>query len=177
MGLGRRAAALAVAAAAASLTGCSSGGSTRAGLTCPAVIQAPNADTIAFFRPGGHDAKDVLSAAKFYSISSTCAREKGGVVINASIQFYAQRVYAETKSVTLPYFVAVVDPAQNVKGENAFQLNLAFTGADYFRESQPEKITIHLPMADDQQASGFTVVVGFQLTPDQMAFNRSTHPE
>jgi hypothetical protein len=177
MGLVRRAAALAVAAAAASLAGCTWFGSTREGLTCPPVIPAPNADTIAVFGPGGHDAKDVLVGGKFYKIDSICAREKQGVVINAEITFYAQRVVIETKSVTFPYFVALVDPQQRVLSEESFQVALPFPAAEYYRESTPEKISIHLPVTDRADASAFTVVVGFQLTPDQIAFNRSTHPQ
>ncbi len=178
MVLVRRAGALAVAAAAVSLAGCGGFGSTRAGLTCPPIMAAPNADTIAFFKPGGgHDPKDVLVGGKFYKIDSTCAREKDGVVIDAEITFYAQRVIMETKSVTLPYFVALVDPQQHVLSEESFQLALPFPAAEYYRESAPEKITVHLPVEDQAQASAFTIVVGFQLTPDQIAFNRASHPQ
>jgi hypothetical protein len=178
MGLHGRAAAFAVAVAAAPLAGCTWFGSTKEGLNCPPIVQAPNADTIAFFRPGGgHDAKDVLAGGKIFKIDSTCARERVGVAINFELQFYVQRVFPQTKSVTLPYFVAVVDPGQHVLSEQGFQVALDFSGADYYRESKPEKITIHLPVTDPSQAGAFTIVVGFQLTPDQMAFNRAAHPQ
>ncbi len=176
MGPVPRAAAFAVAAAAVSLAGCGES-STRAGLTCPAVIPAPGADTIAIFGPGGHEAKDVLVGARFYSLNSTCAREKVGVAVNAQIEFYAQRLVFETKSVTLPYFVALVDPGQHVLSEESFQITLPFPAAEYYRRSAPEKITVHLPVKDQAQAAAYTVVVGFQLTPDQIAFNRAAHSQ
>jgi hypothetical protein len=177
MSLVGRAAGLAVAAAAVSLAGCSSSGSTREGLTCPPVIQAPNADTIAIFGPGGHAAKDVLVGARIAKVDTTCAREKDGVVINTELSFYAQRAFAETKSVTLPYFVALVDPQQRVLDEESFQVRLDFPAAEYYRESPTEKIAVHLPVTDRSEASAFTIVVGFQLTPDQIAFNRAAHPQ
>jgi hypothetical protein len=169
------AAALAAAAVLA-LAGCS-GKSTKAGLNCPPVQPAPGADAIAFFRSGGHEAKDVLAGARFYKLEATCAREKVGVAVNATIEFYAQRETAETKGLTLPYFVALVDPGQHLLTEEAFQTRIPFTGADVYTESKPEKITVHIPVKNDAEATAFTVVVGFQLTPDQLAFNRSTHPQ
>ncbi|HUK60228.1 MAG TPA: hypothetical protein VLV50_13440 [Stellaceae bacterium] len=176
MSVVRPAALLAVVGAAASLAGCNFG-STREGLNCPSVVNAPNADTIAIFRPGGHDAKDVAVGGKIYKVTSTCEREKEGVVINAELTFYAQRAALETKSVTLPYFVALVDPQQRVLSEESFQVQLPFPAAEFYRESAPEKITVHLPLTDRTQASAFSVVVGFQLTPDQIAFNRAAHPQ
>jgi hypothetical protein len=169
------AAALAAAAVLA-LAGCSSK-STRAGLTCPPVQGAPGADTIVFFGPGGHEAKDVTAGARFFKLDATCAREKVGVAVNATITFYVQRETALTKGVQLPYFVALVDPSQHLLNEEAFQTKIAFTGADAYTESSPERITVHIPVKNDSEASAFTVVVGFQLTADQLAFNRSTRPQ
>jgi len=177
MAAARRTAAFATAAAAAALAGCSFFGSTREGQDCPLVLQAPSAETIAIFGPGGHQAKDVIAGGRIYSLKSTCAREKVGVVVDADIEFYAQRAALNINSVTLPYFVAVVDPQQHILTEESFQIALPFPAAEYYRQSSPEHIAVHLPLTDRTQASAYTVVVGFQLTPDQIAFNRNAHPE
>jgi hypothetical protein len=164
------------AAAVLALAGCSEK-STRAGLTCPPVQTVPSADTIAFFGPGGHEAKDVTAGARFFKIQTTCARETVGVAVNATIVFYVQRETAATKGATLPYFVALVDPGQHLLTEEAFQSKATFVGADVYTETKPEEITVHIPVKNDTEASAFTVVVGFQLTPDQLAFNRATRPQ
>jgi hypothetical protein len=38
-----------------------------------------------------------------------------------------------------------------------------------------EKITTHLPLHSTAAGGSFTLIVGFQLTPEQLAFNRAQH--
>jgi hypothetical protein len=141
--------------------------------TCPNVGQAPGADKIPLFGPAGHASKDVVVGGRIYDISTNCERDKVGLVIDAKITFVADRASAATKDATLPYFVALVDPQQRVLTEESFQITVQFVGGEAERRMPPEDITVHLPVKDPTVGNAYYVIVGFQLTPDQIAFNRS----
>jgi hypothetical protein len=158
-------------AAAGVLVGCSS--NPNAGNPCPTVVAAPGADAIFLFGPGGHERKDVIIAARVLNAHATCTREPAGLAVDTQIEFYAERVSNMVKDTELPYFVALVDPAQRVLVQQAYQVPIQFLPGEGYRRVPPEKVTVHLPVRDRTTAPNYAVVVGFSLTPDQLAFNRS----
>jgi len=152
------------------LAGCSS---KQADLTCPKVLPAPGADTIVMFGPGGHDAKDVIFGGRIYDLQGKCLHDKVGLTVNADIVFYGERASRELPNVTFPYFVALIDPADKVMQEEGFKVPINFVPGERYRQSPVEHISVHLPIKNTAVGGAFTVLVGFQLTPDQLAFNRS----
>jgi hypothetical protein len=156
----------------AALAGCSSE-STTGPVACPRIIPAPGADTIALFGPGGHEQKDVLVGGRFYDISASCTQLKVGFDINTQISFYAERANNGIPNVILPYFVALIGPGEKVLTEEQYQEKLEFIPGEPFRRTLAEKITVHVPLRSKADSASYTVVVGFQLTPDQIAFNRA----
>jgi hypothetical protein len=165
----------ALAFAALMLSGCSS--DKKVDITCPKIMPAPNADKIALFAPGGHAAKDVVVGGRITDLEGKCVREKLGVTLNAQIEFYAQRATMDIKAATFPYFVALVDPDGRLLTEEAFTLPVPFLPAESYRIMPAEKITVHLPVKNQEAGSAYTVLVGFQLTPDQIAFNRGARAQ
>jgi hypothetical protein len=162
---------VALALVAITLAGCS--GNKPVDMTCPKIIPAPGADTIALFGPGGHTVKDVMVGGKLYRLDAKCVREKVGIDVNTEIQFYAQRASLDIKDATFPYFVAIVGPDERVLTEEGFRIPIQFLPAEYDRRMPAEKITVHLPVKIQASGGAYTVIVGFQLTPDQLAFNRA----
>ncbi len=158
------------------LSGCSSS-EKRAEMGCPKLMPAPGADRIALFGPGGHAAKDVLVGGKITDLTGKCRRDKVGIVLNAEIRFYAERADMGMKDATFPYFVALVDPDEHVVVEEGFKYPFPFLPGESYRLLPAEKITVHVPVKTLSQGNAYTVLVGFQLTPDQLAFNRSTRPQ
>jgi len=164
------AACAALALAALAMSGCAS--KKAADLTCPKVMPAPGADKIVLFRPGGHDVSDVIYGGMIYGIDVTCDHDKVGVSVNAEIVFFGERVERDMPAVSFPYFVALLDPQDNVLDEEAFKVPIDFVAAERYRRAPPEKITVRLPLKNSAAASAYSVLVGFQLTPEQMAINR-----
>jgi hypothetical protein len=165
-----------IALAGLALAACGSS-STPAQVTCPHIMPAPGADTIAFFGPGGSAAKDVVVAGKITNVDVSCLREKVGLAVNADIEFYATRAGPNIKDATFPYFVALIDPQQKVLVEDAFKAPFPFLPGESYRFLPHEKVTVHLPVRNQGSGSAYTVVVGFQLTPDQIAFNRAARSQ
>jgi hypothetical protein len=146
-------------------------------LTCPKVISAPDAARVSLFNPGGdHAARDVSVTARIDTADNKCAREGDhGVTVFTEINFYAERARPTTQSAVVPYFVAVMDPTRNVVAQESFTLNIKFLPAEGYRMLPTEKITTHLPLHSTAAGGSFTLIVGFQLTPEQLAFNRAQH--
>lgn len=173
MSLRRVAALAAVSGATLALAACS--GSKEVSATCPRVVQEPETSMIAFFGAGGgHTAKDVVVGGRIRDVSYQCERRRVGVALNAQISFEAQRANMSIDDADLPYFVALVDPDQKLLKEQGFVAHVAFPPGESYRRIPAEKITVDLPIKDQSTGSTYTVVVGFRLTPEQLAFNRET---
>jgi hypothetical protein len=161
-----------VASAGAALAAC---GTSReiTQMTCPQLIAAPGTDTITVLRPGGHAPQDAVVRGRIYQAHVQCARDKVGISAFVELTFYVVRTSPRTEKATLPYFVAVVDPAQKVVAQEGFRLQVEFLPGEPLRRAPVEKITVHLPVRSTAAANVYALVVGFQLTPDQLAYNRS----
>ncbi len=147
-----------------------------ADMTCPRVIPAPGTDRIVLFGPGGHDTQDVVVGGRIVNADVTCQREKPGVEAMTVVHFYAERANGGIADATLPYFVALLDPQQRVLTQEGFRIDFKFFPGESYRKLPNEDITVHLPVHSTATAGAYTIVVGFQLTPEQLAFNR-THGE
>ncbi len=161
---------------AALASGCglgSTSSSARAALTCPRLVRAAQTDTIALFGSGGHQAKDVVVDARIRNGEVTCKKEEGGIAVNLELNFEGERANPATADAALPYFVALIDPQEKVLAQNAFDITIQFVPGERVRRMPAEKITVHLPTHTPAAAGQYTVIVGFQLTPDQLAFNRA----
>jgi hypothetical protein len=70
--------------------------------------------------------------------------------------------------------VALIGPGEKVLSQEQFLEKVEFIPGEPFRRTLAEKITVHVPLRDKADSASYTVVVGFQLTPDQIAFNRAS---
>lgn len=159
----------AVLALAATLAGCSA---PTEDLTCPSAATAPDLDAVAIFAPGaGTDSANIQAAGKIFDVSRACEKEKGGILINAIITINAVRVAPQVSRAEYVYFVAVVDSSRAILNEQRFTLDAQFTNQDF--RQYAEKISVHLPLQHISTGDAYAIIVGFQLTPEQLDFNRA----
>jgi len=150
----------------------------REALVCPKIVSAPDAARVALFAPGGNTARDVTVLARIESADNQCTREgEHGIKIGTEVNFRADRSRPTIQNASVPYFIAVVDAQRNVVAQESFQLPIKFLPAESYRVLPAEKITTHLPLRTTTAGAAFTLIVGFQLTPEQLAFNRSQHTQ
>lgn len=163
---------MAVLALAAMLAGCS--GSPEE-FTCPSAAIAPDVDAVAIFAPGASaDDANVQAAGKIFDVSRECKNEKGGILINTLITINAVRLAPQVSRAEYVYFVAVVDSSRNILNEQRFTLDAQFTSQNF--RQYVEKISVHLPLQHVSTGGNYAIVVGFQLLPEQLEFNR-THKQ
>ncbi len=166
-----RLASLAGLAALLFLTGCN----TQRISICPGSAILADTATEAVMRPGApQDLSGVAATASITDVNSSCIfdRAKGTTLSSVDIDFRATRTpTADAVSYTLDYFVTVNSAAQLVS-KKLYKVRFDFApGAAVATASEsPDQVQVtlergHLP-------NDYQVLVGFQLTPEQLAFNR-----
>jgi hypothetical protein len=158
-------------AIAALSAGCS-GGSDSTSLTCPSAEIAPDLDAIAQFPPGSsHAASDIQLGGKIRAVNTTCDKEKSGIASELNINFFAARNTPQLRRIDLPYFVAIADNTGTILAKQTFTVSAQFPGTQNFVDFN-EKITTHLPVRNAAMGDSYAIIVGFQLSAEELAFNR-----
>jgi hypothetical protein len=156
------------------LAGCSwfGGGDKKADSGCPTTFIAPDLDALTLMRPGGGTTPaDIRFGVKLFSANSTCTGEKVGIRTDTSMSFVVARNDPDLKQGQFTYFVAVADAQQNVLAKQDFTLQVEF-GPRQNQIRISDEISEHLPVRDAASARNYSIVVGLQLTPEQLELNR-----
>lgn len=113
-----------------------------------------------------------IIAASLENYRGACRYDGGQMDFELEVDFSAWRGAMGTglDRGQFPYFIAVLDPSENVLQRQGFSTTVPLdkTGAGL----KTEKHRLRLPLADAAAAAGYKVVIGFELTPEQLAYNR-----
>jgi len=166
-----RIAALAALGLAALLTGCASD---KAQPACPGGVIPADASKVTRFRDAtGRDLTDVISEGTIQDILVQCKYVKNVVDVDLQIAIIAARGPADRSRVAeFEYFVAIVDPQQNIVAKEPFRIRFEFSD-NRTQLGAVEQIEPKLPLPDTSKGDQYKILVGFQLTPDELAWNRS----
>jgi hypothetical protein len=143
----------------------------KTGYTCPSATTVPDLQTLANLVPNSEEPK-VESAGRIASVQSSCDKDKVGVATQLSIEFAALRTTPRVEHLDLPYFVAIADSNGTILGKQEFRVDVPFP-KDAPTARATENITAHLPLKNAELGNVYTVIVGFQLTKNELAFNRA----
>jgi hypothetical protein len=162
-------------AALALLTACGLGEKREA--ACPQGIVPADSATVTRFRDGpGRDLTDVIAEGEIVNILVQCRYDKRGVTVDLQVAIAANRGPADRSRVAeFDYFVALVDPEQNILAKEPFRVKFEFRD-NRTRLGLVEELEPRLPLADVMKGPEYRVLVGFQLTPEELAWNRSNRP-
>jgi len=140
---------------------------------CPAASILGNAERVAQFKQGsGRDLIDVMFQAEIGKLNMSCRYLKGRVVTDISFELIAERgPAARSHTGEFDYFVAISDAKGRVLAKENFHSKIAFPEN---RRSAGilEEIEQSIPLRKDEDGGGYEILVGFQLTEEQMKFNR-----
>jgi len=164
------------------LGACSLGRSAVQKLTndkCPKIRVLGDAREISVFRPGPSGGVDLVYEARLTARGRGCSmlgghQASGGPeILDAGVKLtvVADRApAARISKVKIPYFVAAVAPDNTVVGKRVFELEADFGGGR--RVTLEEAASARIPLYFSKDQSIYKIVVGFQLTPRQLAYNR-----
>lgn len=101
-------------------------------------------------------------------------KETGGVDFVFNIDFTGQkRSTAEIKKKEFPYFIAVLAPDETVLQRQRFSVTLEFDAEG--GAALTEEHNIHIPLADQDTVYQYKIAAGFELTDEQLKFNKDTY--
>lgn len=164
------------------LAGCAAGNQ-ELGYTCPTAGLIPDGDRLTIFRNMANpDPKDLTVRAEILNFRYVCkpVPRKGVMEVDMTVTFMADRIEGDMKALSLPYFVAVLDENENIVERQRHSIRLTFGKNEVkakdelpdTRALSPAEHTLRVAVNDPMLANKNRVVLGFELTPAQVRFNR-----
>lgn len=135
---------------------------------CPSVTILADATRVTQLQNGNIDLK-----AEIRSPSLTCAI--AGDKAKSRLSFSVKSAISPNAAVSarsVPYFVAIISNGE-VIGKEVFHLTLPFAGAKRMLTVTEYVDRIDIPVAADKSPDDYAVTIGFQLTQEQVEYNRT----
>ena len=146
--------------------------------TCPDVTVRPDLTRLVDFQDPSHTADNAkVSEVVITSVNNVCRIENESLVMQIDMALAGKtgpKARANPKdkpSFAYPYFIAVTDSQGTVVSKEIFAASLAY-GSTQNELKQTETVFQTMPFPDASLGITYSVVVGFQLTEDQLAYNQ-----
>ena len=168
----RRRGVLALALASLPLAGCGFF-STEVPPPCLPVVVLRDAAEVVRYRPGaGRDLTDVIDRATFRQFGTKCDYEKDRVEVDLVVDIIAEQgPAASSREIRAPYFVAVVDVDGNILAKEVFESVIQLEEGQR-RGGVREETEQIVPLATPNDRRHYEIMIGFQLTREQLEDNR-----
>lgn len=140
---------------------------------CPVAQLVPALADLTRFNGAGRDLTDLIVQARVIGVNGTCAPgSEGTLAASVSITIDVHRGPGMGgREVDIPVFVAV-SRGEEVLDKQLLPVRVAFPqNVDRVRMTS-KPIDLTLPVGEGVSGPSYRVIAGFQLTPEEMAFNR-----
>lgn len=140
---------------------------------CPDVVILSDASRITKFRDGpGRAPDDVEVEAEIIGFKGECKRVKQGAEVTLAVSMSAKRGPADTDGAAeLAYFVAIPDYFPSPQAKAVFDTRLQFPADTGTLRHVDGEVVMTIPQPEGQAAAK-EVYLGFQLSDEQLRFNR-----
>ncbi len=141
---------------------------------CPDVRVPSETGNLTRFGPGdGRDITDVVMEAQFEEVRGECSVDDDEVEVAALVKITARQGPASTvQQGTFSFFVAVTDRKRNILSRRSVQGAVDFSG-NRSRVTFFERLKIDIPKTEEQTGDQFLIFMGFELTRQEVEFNRA----
>ncbi len=151
---------------------------------CPRVSVLADAANLTRFRPGeGRDLIDVSYDGRIDAVQSQCEYEwhektgAGSVTVEVTLAVAAERGPANRdRRGDFPYFVSITDAGRNVLNKQTFTLVVDFPGNRTLMRALDAPVVLEIPLKADEPGTDYQIFIGFQLTAEQLEYNRRRAP-
>jgi hypothetical protein len=162
-------------------SGCGSSSDKKRPPLCPRVAVLSDAAALTRFAEGaGQDLVDVDYQVEVTDILSGCkyvkaeGNEQVIVVAMAPVLVAIRGPANRDRVAQFEYFVSVVDAERIVLNKQTFGVLVNFPGnltRVTLKDDDPP-VTVDIPLAAGRAATDYQILVGFQLSPDELEYNR-----
>ena len=142
------------------------------GPACPKVgVLADAAQLVQF--ASTETVSDLVFKAEMVNAAANCKYSSKHVDMALAVQVHAIRGQAGTSAVyPSRYFVAVVDPQDRILAKEFFSLPIVFESARQQTVLRDTVDEVRIPVKNEEAGATYQIIVGFELTPDQVIYNR-----
>lgn len=150
-------------------------------IPCPDLVLPADVADLTRYRPGAPpDLSSLVLDARITAIDGSCRRGRSNRSVDSTLAVRIQMdrgPAAESRAVQLPWFIALLDARTNqVVSRQSFVMNGQFAVNTTRANVTSQPVAISFPVDADRRVQDFRVLVGFQLTEDEVALNRRRGP-
>jgi|GEM_PF-546920 hypothetical protein len=147
---------------------------------CPQVAVVDDLKMLSQFEtPASPTPETNISSVNITGMKSSCTvGANNTVAVNIGLRFdgalgpKASAWNSESHNFAYPYFVAVTTPTGEILSKEVFAATLRYENGET-AISQEESMRQVIPLKDVADASGYEILIGFQLTNEELAYNRT----
>ena len=156
------------------------GGKTEALLAspCPQVELVSDLSSLSdFSTPNSPSDENLISRVNLKSAQSTCKLASKSAIVDLTLIFdgvlgkKGRQKSSDKPFFSYPFFIAITAPNGKIMAKEIFAASLTY-GANENEHTYFEKLRQIIPIKNKAHANRYKVLIGFQVTPDQLAYNR-----
>lgn len=140
---------------------------------CPSTAGVGDAMLLTKFQAGaGRDLTDVRYQVRMVDVQSSCRYDAQGVTVRARVGFALELGPANPdRRAAFDFFVAITDPDNEIIAKRIFNAPVSFPANVGYVEHL-EELEQRIPLPKGGAAADYSIIVGLQLTADELDFNR-----
>ena len=139
---------------------------------CPRAVVGENAGRLTRFSGAGKDPANIVFEAEIADLAGSCVYDDDSIDVDLQIQIVAGRGPAATDdNASFNYFVAVARTDKTILSRDAFDTVIELPG-NQTRNQTVEELEQTIPLAKGESGANLVIVVGFEMTPEELEFNR-----
>ncbi len=159
------------------MSACSSGTTPQFPPVCPTSGILRDAADLTRFRGAGTDLTDMVVDGRITGLGGKCLLDdakhlRTTLTVNLDI---TRGPASRAASEDVDYFVSV-SKGQTILDKKIYRLTAAFPGNSDRARIRTDEVDLVLPIDDKVQGNSYSILVGFQLTPAELDFNRRRGP-
>lgn len=146
---------------------------------CPQVEIVDDLSSLSdFVNPKKQTKENLISRVDIRSAESACKLSSKSAIVDLKLNFDGKlgakgRMNKSDKPFfSYPFFVAVTSPSGKIMAKEIFAASLTYAPGEN-THTYNEVLRQIIPVNSKSQASRYKVLIGFQVTPDQLAYNRA----
>jgi hypothetical protein len=143
---------------------------------CPRISILGDAAKLTRFRPGpGRTAADAELTAELSSFHGSCTYDAAKRNMTVTLQVgidAALRPAAKEWTADLSYFIALPVFYPNPNAKRVIPVYLEFSSGDGRVHYTDDEVEVSFPVLEIKELAKYEVIVGLQLTPEQVEYNR-----
>ena len=142
-------------------------------VACPSVAVVAEAAEVTGFRPGGgRDVVDVRYIAAFTDVQWSCDHDGTTLEVDLTLVVAASAgPTSQARTADLRYFVALAERGGRLVAKEVFVSRVALD-PERGAGDVSEEIEHRIPLKAGQSGADFEILIGFQLTREQLEYNR-----